>query len=188
MIKVNNNSFKEEVIRILSAAFDDNKSVNYVVKQGPKRKKRVKKLIEYSYNVCIKYGEVYLSEDTNAAVLLLRSDKKKFTPMLDLRLAISVITLPRVFKVMDREAKIKNRSPKEPYLYLWFIGVDPEYQRSGIGTKLLTEVLKYSEKQGLPVCLETSALSNVPWYEKHKFKIYDSIEDFGFKLAMMIRG
>ncbi|MEM9857366.1 MAG: GNAT family N-acetyltransferase [Bacteroidota bacterium] len=187
MPQISDHTFKREIINILSRAFDDNLSVNYVIKQGAGRKRRIKELIEYSYQICKKYGVVYINGNTTAVALILRSDRKRFTPFLDLRLAISSITFPRLLKIFDRETKLKKRRVKEPHLYLWFIGVDPIYQNTGLGSELLTEVLKYADDQGLPICLETSKLSNVPWYKRNEFEVYDSIDDFGFDVVMMRR-
>jgi hypothetical protein len=49
------------VVDILTKAFDSNKSVNYVVKQDRKREKRIRKLMDYSFELCWESGEVYLS-------------------------------------------------------------------------------------------------------------------------------
>lgn len=43
---------KKLVVDILSKAFNENKSVNYVVIQDHKWEIRIGKLIEYSFNVC----------------------------------------------------------------------------------------------------------------------------------------
>lgn len=70
-------SDKNRVVEILTASFDTNKSVNYIVKQGNERMARIRKLMEYSFDVCLLSGVVYLSEDRNACVLTLLPDKKE---------------------------------------------------------------------------------------------------------------
>lgn len=54
---------------------------------------------------------------------------------------ISCIGIGNIKKALDRESKIKNAQPKELMYYLWFIGVDPKFQNTGIGSKLLNEVI-----------------------------------------------
>jgi hypothetical protein len=66
---------RQLVIDILKKSFDDNKSVNYVVKQDQKRKDRIKGLMEYSFDVCNAFGEVWMSEDLQACGLILFPDK-----------------------------------------------------------------------------------------------------------------
>ena len=42
-------SDKPLVVDILSKSFNDNKSINYIVKQDGKREERLRKLMEYSF-------------------------------------------------------------------------------------------------------------------------------------------
>jgi ribosomal protein S18 acetylase RimI-like enzyme len=76
--------------------------------------------------------------------------------------------------------------PKEPMYYLWFIGVEPEKQGSGIGTKFFTEILDHSKNLNRPIYLETSTLRNIPWYKQFGFEIYSEL-DFGYKLFFLRR-
>ncbi len=182
-------SDKSRVVDILSQSFDENKSVNYVVKQDRKRNQRIRSLIEYSFDICHAFGEIYLSEDKNACALILLPDKKKSnlkSILLDLKLAYSAIGMTRVFKVLDREAKIKKYHPKELFGYLWFIGVDPKFQKKGIGSHLLREVIARYDQLDRPIYLETSTIVNIPWYRKFDFEIYNELE-FSYKLFMIKR-
>jgi hypothetical protein len=45
-------SQKARVVEILTESIDENKSVNYVVKQDSSRKSRLRGLMDYCYNVC----------------------------------------------------------------------------------------------------------------------------------------
>ena len=132
-------SDKSIILDILTRSFDDNKSVNYVVKQDQNRVDRITKLMDYSFNVCNEFGEVWISDHQQACALILFPDKKRSsfrTLLWDLKLALSVIGLDRVNAVLKREAMIKSNHPKEPIAYLWFIGVNPQLHRKGIGSAL----------------------------------------------------
>jgi ribosomal protein S18 acetylase RimI-like enzyme len=182
-------SQKARVVEILTESFDENKSVNYVVKQDSNRKSRLRGLMDYCYNVCEAFGEVWISEDEQACALILHPDKKrtKLRAILwDVKLAFSVIGLSRVGQVMARESKIKKFHPKEPFSYLWFIGVDPSLQNNGKGSRLLEEIIQHSEQQGRPIYLETSVDRNLPWYKKFGFGIFQSF-DLTYTLYMMRR-
>ncbi|HEY5463874.1 MAG TPA: hypothetical protein VIJ95_11510 [Hanamia sp.] len=76
MIKATNKD-RERVIDILAKSFNDNQSVNYIVKQDQKRNQRIRKLMAYSFDVCYLYGEVYLTHDKSGCALILFPDKKK---------------------------------------------------------------------------------------------------------------
>ncbi|QJD98567.1 GNAT family N-acetyltransferase (plasmid) [Mucilaginibacter robiniae] len=180
---------KPLIIDILSNSFEDNQSVNYIVKQDSKRKERIRALMDYSFEICYMFGAVYLTNDRKGCALVLYPDKKKFSLLstwLDIKLVLNAIGLSRAGKAMSRESAIKKNYPKEHIYYLWFLGVVPSDQDKGIGTQLLKEVIKDSQDQQRPVYLETSTLKNIPWYEKIGFKIYSEL-DFGYKLFMLKR-
>lgn len=169
---------KTLIVDILSKSFDDNKSVNYVVKQDAKRKERIRGLMEYSFNVCRAFGEVWISDDEQACALILLPDRKQTTLnalLWDAKLALSVIGLNRVGTVLGRETKIKSFHPKEPFSYLWFIGVTPELQNRGKGSLLLDEIIQESQRSKRPIYLETSVERNLPWYQNHGFEIFHSL-------------
>lgn len=180
---------KTLIVDILTKVFDDNNSVNYVVKQDSKREKRIRKLMEYSFDICYLFGNVYLSEDRNACALTLFPDKQKTTLksiLLDLKLAYSSIGLNRIKKVQNRNSKIKNSYPKEPVFYLWFIGVNSTVQSKGIGSSLIKDLIKESELTKRPIYLETSMQKNIEFYNKHGFNVYKEL-DFGHKLFLIKR-
>lgn len=170
---------KPVILEILTSSFDDNKSVNYVVKQDQNRVDRIKLLMDYSFNVCREFGEVWISDDRQACALILFPDKKRSslrTFLWDLKLALSVIGINRVSAVLKREAMIKSNHPKEPIAYLWFIGVNPKVQGKGVGSAFMQEVIGECEKKNRPIYLETSMERNLPFYKKFGFKIFQSLQ------------
>ena len=180
---------KDLIVKILASPFDDNKSVNYIIKQDKKRAQRLKKLMEYSFEVCYLFGNVFLSDDKKGCALIVLPDKKKTTLksiLLDAKLVITSMGLLNTKKAMNREAKIKKVHPEGLIYYLWFIGVDPTEQNNGIGSRLLEDVIKEGLSQKRTICLETSTLKNIPWYEKHGFKIYTE-PDFSYHLFCLKR-
>ena len=180
---------KSLVVDILTKSFDTNQSVNYIVKQDEKRAKRVSALIDYSFEVCYLFGDVFLSDDKKACALVTYPDKKKTTLksiLLDVKLILSSVGLKNIKKTLAREAMINKIQPKELKYYLWFIGVDPEYQNEGIGSNLLNDIIKDSEHKDRPIYLETSTLKNLPWYKKFDFDIYHEL-DLSYKLFFLKR-
>lgn len=180
---------KELAVDILSKSFDDNKSVNYIIKQDGKRDERIRRLMEYSFEVCYSFGKVFFSDDKKGCALIVLPDKKKTTArsvLFDLKLILSGIGLSHVKKAMSREAKIKELQPKEPMYYLWFIGVLPDQQSTGTGSRLMKEIISESERDKRMICLETSTLKNLPWYQKFSFTIYNEL-DLLYKLYFLKR-
>lgn len=180
---------KALIVDILTKSFESNQSVNYIVKQDEKRIKRVSALMDYSFEVCYAFGDVFLSDDKKACALVLYPDKKKTTVksvLLDLKLILSCVGIENIKKTLNRESRIKKIQPKEIMYYLWFIGVDPVYQNTGIGSVFLDELIEDSKLKRRPIYLETSTLKNLPWYQKYGFNIYHEA-DLSYKLFFLKR-
>jgi ribosomal protein S18 acetylase RimI-like enzyme len=172
-------SDKDLVLDILAGAFDTNQSVNYLVRQDEKRGRRIRYLMDYSFELCFLFGDVFLSPDKKACALVLYPEKKKSTfksVLLDLKLIYFSVGLNNIRKALSREALIRKIKPREKMTYLWFIGVAPSDQRAGMGTRLLQDILYRSQLKSKPVYLETSTARNLPWYKKMGFHVYEEHE------------
>ena len=170
---------KDIIVDILSRSFDDNKSINFIVPQDEKRRKRIKALMAYSYEICSMFGQVLITDDESACALLLYPDKKRTSfrsVFLDIQLVFQCLGIQNIKKAANREALIKSLQPKELMTYLWFIGVDTDKQNKGLGSSLLQSIISESDHQGRTICLETSTLKNLPWYKKFGFEIYNEAD------------
>lgn len=182
-------SDKNVVIDILTKSFDNNQSVNYIIKQDKKKEKRIEALMDYSFDICHLFGEVFISDDDKACALIVYPDKKKATlksTLLDMKLILQAVGLGNINKILKREKLIKSVQPTIQMAYLWFIGVDPVAQGFGIGSKLLQEIIDYSKSNNRPIYLETSTIKNLPWYAKFGFEIY-SEKDLTYRLYFFKR-
>lgn len=178
---------KDQVVNILVSSFDDNKSVNYIIKQDNKRVQRIRTLMEYSFDICYLFGDIFLTDDKKGCALIVIPEKKKTTfktMLLDANLAIMCMGLSNLKKAIKREASIKSIHPDGLIYYLWFIGVDPKAQNNGIGSNLLEHVINEGLSMKRKLCLETSTVKNILWYKKHGFSIYKEL-DFSYRLYCM---
>ncbi len=67
-----------------------------------------------------------------------------------------------------RFSKIQDEGhPREEHVYLWFLAVDPEHQRGGVGRALLARV--YAEAEA-DVYLDTANPANVPYYASNGYE------------------
>jgi len=176
---------RPRVIEILSKAFDNNSSINYIVKQDKKREKRIRRLVEYTLFQGEKFGKIFIEKDLNGVLILTHSDRKKTTLASiyqSLKLAFGVIGIENVPKVLKRESLLKKNQPTYPFVHMWFMGVDPKKQKSGIGNKLLREAIEYCK--GKPIYAETSGTHLLNWYKKLGFEIIETL-DLGYTLYVM---
>lgn len=182
-------SDKKMVCGLLASSFADNPSVNYIIAGGNRKSKRLVALMEYSFELCFRFGEVWLSDDSKGCALVLFPHKKRLgllSVWLDVKLVFNAISLNRVFKILAREQLIAEKHSNGDRAHLLFIGVKPLYQRTGVGSCLLAEILKRMDGLELPVYLETSVPENLSWYKKFGFKVYDQIE-LGYQLFLLAR-
>lgn len=183
------NADKTTIINLLAASFDDNKSVNFLVRQDSGRSARIKALMAYAFDTCLAFGEVWISDDLQACALLILPETRKTgirSVWRDLQLVRHCIGWDQVRKAMAREAAIKAIHPPGLKAYLWFIGVAPAAQHKGLGSQLMSDLLAEPSLKGRTVCLETSAEANLPWYARFGFERYHEF-DWGYRLYCLKR-
>jgi ribosomal protein S18 acetylase RimI-like enzyme len=78
---------------------------------------------------------------------------------------------PRLLSL--RESMDMHHPSDEPHDYLWFLGVRPDCQGAGIGSRLIKAHLQRLDADGRPAFLETATPRNVPLYQRHGFQIID---------------
>jgi ribosomal protein S18 acetylase RimI-like enzyme len=88
--------------------------------------------------------------------------------------------IQEVFEIIteDRETNMKGT-----YLYLYVIGVAPEHQGKGIGSRLINSMLTHLPPK-VPIYLETETERNVKLYEKLGFKVLKKIMVPSLQLPM----
>jgi ribosomal protein S18 acetylase RimI-like enzyme len=182
-------SDKSNVIDLLAAAFRENKIVDYIIRKDKSRSRLLRALMDYSFEVYRLLGDVYLSEDRNACVLILFLDQRRVTFVtiwLDIKLILTAIGICGIKKALKRDTAIKSLQPKVLVSYLWFIGVVPAAQYEGTGTALLDELIAEATAINRPVYLETSTERNLLWYDRFGFHIYSEL-DLDYKLFLLKR-
>ena len=67
----------------------------------------------------------------------------------------------------------------EPHFYLFVLGTSSAHQGKGLGSKMMRDVLDRCDRQGLGVYLESSNIRNVPFYERHGFRVTNAVHAGG---------
>ncbi len=186
MIRANSHD-KAHVVHILEQSFATNPSVNYSLPQDTRRAERLRGLLAYSFEVCHEFGEIYLSDDRRACALLVCPEQKRTTWKAikrDILLIVRSVGLSKVKALLDRESKIKTFHPSGLHYHLWYIGVLPEYQQQGIGTRLLQEIMALAKQKNRPIYLETSVPTKLTWYQKAGFEVFHQL-NFSYTLYLL---
>ena len=169
---------KEIVVSILRESFAQDPQINYIVGEGGNKEKRFKRLMSYGFEQAIVNGKVELTEDKKAVAIWRNHHSNKMT----IRLLIENIRFlidfgfNRLATISKMEKTIGANYPKDDsFYYLWFIGTLPQMQGKGYASKLLNSWLEKAQKERVEVYLETSTESNLAYYQKKGFELYDKI-------------
>jgi ribosomal protein S18 acetylase RimI-like enzyme len=97
------------------------------------------------------------------------------------------------FRGTYRLALIGSRTgryhPREPHYYLFAIGAIPSCQGQGVGSALLSHILRRCDKEQMPAYLENSRQKNLDFYRGHGFEVQRKIQlaDNAPPLWLMLR-
>lgn len=82
---------------------------------------------------------------------------------------------------------IQRLHPKEPHFYLEFIGVDPPFQRKGVGSLILSHIVRMADHATMSCYLETANPVNLPFYHRFGFKLFREEKIIGVPIWFLIR-
>jgi GNAT superfamily N-acetyltransferase len=83
--------------------------------------------------------------------------------------------LPRLPRVLRGLGQVEARHPAERHMYLAVLGVNPELQGTGVGSRLIRPGLDLCDREGLPAYLETGRERNLAFYGRHGFRVLDEL-------------
>ena len=182
---------KKLVSEILVSAFvtlKENNSINLIVKQDGKRIERMQILMEYLFERAICFGEVFISDNDKACILLKFPHKEKVTLktiLLDVKLAYKCIGIERVFKILKRQLIANQNYPKENHIRPMIMGVKKEYIGKGTAARLMIEVKNKFKNNTLPVIIDAASEHNAQLYQKFGFRIVKKDESLGFPIYFL---
>jgi GNAT superfamily N-acetyltransferase len=168
-----------EAAEALARAFFDDPLFTYVFPDDELRGRVLPQFMAAGARMGHLFGEVYTgAESVVGAAIWLPPNWGEFN---DERTAAA--GFPAVMKQMGEEANARfgvamgefgalhQRDMPAPHWYLMILGVDPPRQGIGIGGQLIQPVLARADSDGVACYLETLKARNVPFYQRHGFKV-----------------
>ena len=77
----------------------------------------------------------------------------------------------RFKRLIDRLDALHPQYAPEPHWYLTMLGVDPVWQRQGIGEALMRPILEAADRDRTPCYLEAPTIENARYYERRSFRV-----------------
>jgi GNAT superfamily N-acetyltransferase len=71
---------------------------------------------------------------------------------------------------------LEGHHPAAPHWYLQVLGTEPAEHGRGIGSALMAPVLERCDDEGVPAYLESSKERNIPYYERHGFRVTGELD------------
>jgi ribosomal protein S18 acetylase RimI-like enzyme len=89
----------------------------------------------------------------------------------DVEAAVGPEGIRRFQAMIEVQRPLRDKHIPPGGWYLPWLGVDPESQRSGVGSALLNDMFARLDPQGIATFLETEKAANVPYYQRHGFAV-----------------
>jgi len=164
--------------RTLASAFDDDPVTGHLLPPGCRRRpERLAQFMALGAKAAIGDATVYTTSDLTGAAVWKRPGRWK-VPLKEMPrdLPALVWALGRRLPVALASLQaIERCHPTEPHWYLEILGTEPAHQGKGVGGALMAPVLARCDEEALPAYLESSKERNVPYYERHGFRVTDEI-------------
>jgi ribosomal protein S18 acetylase RimI-like enzyme len=77
----------------------------------------------------------------------------------------------RLKRLIDHLDALHPQYAPEPHWYLSMLGVDPSWQRQGIGEALMRPIFEKADRDRLPCYLEAPTAENARYYERRGFRV-----------------
>jgi GNAT superfamily N-acetyltransferase len=170
---------RERLAATMARAFDDDPIANWFAAQDRRRARRIYDFMDVAYRITSPYDELYTTDEIQGGALWSPPGKWKMGILQQLMLLPAMIrtaTLRRVPAVMGGLNAVEKKHPHDPHYYLLALGVEPDLQGRGLGTKLMAPILERCDRERVPAYLESSKERNVPLYERNGFKLTEKME------------
>ena len=164
----------------LARAFFDDPVMRWAIPDDGRRRRILPDFFELFARTIQPYGETLVAGDAVGAALWVPpgrqaagDDAEAFGRRME---QIAGSDGARMFEIA---ALLDEHHPHGSFVYLQFIGVQPDQQGRGIGAALLTPVLERCDRLGLPVYLEATSPRNRRLYERHGFQAAGDLAPLG---------
>jgi GNAT superfamily N-acetyltransferase len=175
--------------RTLAAAFFDDPIFGWLI-GGSSRQLRLERYFAIQLAHALADGGVWTADGLRGAALCMPPGQWRLPPQLMIahggRFAnVFRGRLPRAIGLLGT---IEHRHLRGPHYYFANIGVAPEAQGQGLGSRLMRPTLDRCDEEGLPAYLEASSERNAALYERLGFACTDVLRFAGSPpLRLMLR-
>lgn len=164
----------------LARAFHDDPVMTHILpKERPGQPKQVEGLLRIEAMGALRHDTVWTTADGQATAIWKPPSRWKVGGLELLRQAPRTVGILRSrlpVALATLNAVEKKHPVDPPHWYLAVLGTDPAAQGQGKGSAVLAPVLEHCDRAGEPAYLESSKEQNVPFYERHGFRVTERLD------------
>jgi GNAT superfamily N-acetyltransferase len=182
---------------VLARAFHDDPVTTFMIPEPEERALLLPALYVAAAGLAERFGEGFVTEPALLGAALwfppgrteLGTEHFEAVGAGDLARRLPRGAFGRFATVMGYLDGLRKRDIPRPHWYLSVLGVEPEVQGRGIGGLLIRPILERCDAAGLPSYLETQKQRNVPFYERHGFRVVVEVDEptSGIRFWTMLR-
>jgi GNAT superfamily N-acetyltransferase len=164
---------------ILARAFHTDPPFEYLILDPARRAQLLPRFFERFVRHGQIFGEVYTTRQQPEAVAIwlppgstdIPPERARRSGLDELPEVLGGESFTRLTAILARMNDMHHKAMPGDHWYLAFIGVEPDRQGRGIGGALMGPMLARAHHDRVPCYLETFLARNVPFYQRHGFKI-----------------
>lgn len=156
----------------LGAAFFDDPIFGWLIGGGSSRRARLERYFAIQLVHSLADGCVWTSEGLQGAALCMPPDKWRLPPKLMMAhgAQFARVFRRRLPRAVGLLTAVERRHLRGAHYYFANIGVTPDAQGRGLGSRLMRPTLDRCDEEGLPAYLEASSARNAALYERLGFR------------------
>jgi GNAT superfamily N-acetyltransferase len=182
---------------VLARAFHDDPLTAFMIPDPDERARLLPALYAAAAALAERFGEGFVTEPALLGAALwfppgrteLGTEHFEAVGAGDLSRRLPRGAFGRFASVMAHLDGLRHRDVPGAHWYLSVLGVEPEVQGRGVGGVLLQPILERCDSAGLRSYLETQKQRNVPFYERHGFRVVVEVDEptSGVRFWTMLR-
>ncbi len=174
----------------LGAAFSDDPIFGWLIGRSSNRQARLERYFAIQLAHSLADGRVWTTDGLQGAALCMPPGQWRLPPRLMIANGgrFTSVFRGRLPRALGLLAAIERRHLRGAHYYFANIGVAPEAQGQGLGSRLMRPTLDRCDEEGLPAYLEASSERNTALYERLGFKCTEVLRFAGSPpLRLMMR-
>lgn len=180
----------DQLARALAAAFFDDPVFGWLISRWPSRLARLERYFAIQLAHSLADGCVWTADGLRGAALCMPPGRWRLPPKLMIARGghFADVFRGRLPRALGLLAAIERRHLRDAHYYFANIGVAPEMQGRGLGSRLMGPTLDRCDEEDLPAYLEASSERNAALYARFGFECIEMLRFAGCPpLRLMVR-